>query len=127
MHLVAGAAAAGVLPGRGPWASAAAPRVQVRAYRGALECLRNAVAAWNAGPPLAFVVNLGDTVDQQNEARGESMRALQVAPPTPAWGMGAGFVGSCGWTATEGQPEDTGADGRPCIGAARLLPWPPVH
>ena len=47
-----------------------------RHYRGALDCLRNAVRRWNAGPEIAFVANLGDIVDQANEKRGESESAL---------------------------------------------------
>jgi len=51
---------------------------QMRAYRRALECLRRAVADWNSGPPLAFVANLGDIIDQQCESLGDSHRALEL-------------------------------------------------
>lgn len=51
-------------------------RTASRSYRGALVCLRNAVKNWNELGDIAFVANLGDIVDQQNEKLGESHSAL---------------------------------------------------
>jgi hypothetical protein len=56
-------------------------RTEVRGYRGSLVCLKNAVDAWNAAAPTAavsFVANLGDIIDQRNEASGKSRTALDA-------------------------------------------------
>jgi len=53
-------------------------RTQRRGYRGALECLRRAVDDWDSGPELSFVADLGDIIDQQCEAMGDSRRALKL-------------------------------------------------
>ncbi|CAJ1345790.1 unnamed protein product [Effrenium voratum] len=52
-------------------------RTQVRRYRQALDALRAAVEDWQQGPPLAFVADLGDIIDQQCEANKDSHSALQ--------------------------------------------------
>jgi len=51
---------------------------QRRGYRGALECLRRAIDDWDSGPELSFVADLGDIIDQQCEAIGDSYRALNM-------------------------------------------------
>lgn len=54
-------------------------QTQRRRYRGALDCLRNAVGAWSAqDPPLDFVLDLGDIIDQLCESSGDSRRALDL-------------------------------------------------
>ncbi|CAK8987641.1 unnamed protein product [Durusdinium trenchii] len=53
-------------------------RTQKRRYRGALEALKLAVEDWKKGPPLLFIADLGDIIDQQCEANNDSERALQL-------------------------------------------------
>lgn len=53
-------------------------RTSVRRYRGALEALRWAVEDWQRGPPLEFIADLGDIIDQQCETNGDSHRALDL-------------------------------------------------
>jgi len=51
-------------------------KTQIRKYRGALDVLKRAVADWLDGPEVAFVANLGDAIDQQNQKLGQSDVAL---------------------------------------------------
>lgn len=51
-------------------------RTQKRRYRGALEALNMAVEDWKKGPPLDFIADLGDIIDQQCETNRDSKRAL---------------------------------------------------
>ena len=56
-------------------------KTQLRAYRAALECVKNAVEKdWLApsSRPLSFVPNLGAIIDQRNEAMGKSKEALET-------------------------------------------------
>ncbi|KAJ9456322.1 Manganese-dependent ADP-ribose/CDP-alcohol diphosphatase [Diplonema papillatum] len=67
----------------------------IRRYRSALRALRHAVDSWTdpETPPVSFVASLGDLIDQQNEALGQSREALRavlsefgkVAEVCPVW------------------------------------------
>ena len=74
-------------------------KTDLRGYRGALTCAANAVSDWNGtatattnaaaassastasgttlATPISFVLNLGDIIDQQNESRGTSEKAIE--------------------------------------------------
>lgn len=53
-------------------------RTQARRYRGTLLALRRALDDWNRGPPLKFIADLGDIIDQQCESNNDSERALAL-------------------------------------------------